>query len=343
MPAGKGGRLFLSSFFLGHVLSSCLGVLLGRVAMVEIFLEDAGATEAGLDLKGSNYRLQGAVLEPQRDNLAGELGPKAGLEVGQSPNQEILQGALRLVEDEDSSVSLEKAKDWIGVVPVGMEETETKGSSKQESFAAAVLNKMKRALVLGASALLILALNQSAIREIDVSQVLSKPVIAIHASENVTKLLGALLRGLRATATVTYKTIVPDNLGVTLTLWSTCGWSRGGVYGEWQGVICTGENSSQVQKYLQQLWNSIILVASVLCTGVILQARWQYRQNQSNEDTEVNLKQDILKCVSRLKTRKYHPYKKRRRQLTEIESCAVCLDHFHKNQVTSREKTENGT
>lgn len=39
----------------------------------------------------------------------------------------------------------------------------------------------------------------------------------------------------------------PASQGVTLTLWSTCGLSRGGLYGEWQGVICTGENSSQVQ------------------------------------------------------------------------------------------------
>lgn len=79
---------------------------------------------------------------------------------------------------------------------------------------------MKRALVLGASALLILALNQNAIREVgascpqlpapasrpahgscfplclqlDVSQLLAKPVIVIQSSDNVTRLLGALLR-----------------------------------------------------------------------------------------------------------------------------------------------------
>jgi len=42
----------------------------------------------------------------------------------------------------------------------------------------------------------------------------------------------------------------PALQGVTLTLWSTCGLSRGGLYGEWQGVICTGENSSQVQVWV---------------------------------------------------------------------------------------------
>lgn len=125
--------------------------------------------------------------------------------------------------------------------------------------------------------------------------------------------------------------------GVTLTLWSTCGLSRGGLYGEWQGVICTGENSSQVQvralvpvraphiarapgmgaavlaglgaewgspvrppalvpdclpalflqKYLQQLWNTILLIALLLCTGVIVQAQRQSRQDLSEQDAEV--------------------------------------------------------
>ncbi|XP_019394817.1 PREDICTED: RING finger protein 215 [Crocodylus porosus] len=192
---------------------------------------------------------------------------------------------------------------------------------------------MKRALVLGASALLILALNQNAIRELDVSLVLAKPVIVIQSSDNVTKLLGALLRrGLRATAKITYQTVLLENLGVTLTLWSTCGLSRGGLYGEWQGVICMGENSSRVQKYLQQLWNTILLIALILCTGVIVQAQRQSRQDQSDQDTELDLKQLILQRLSALKTRRYHPGKHLRSRACEIDSCAVCLDQFHKNQ-----------
>lgn len=125
-------------------------------------------------------------------------------------------------------------------------------------------------------------------------------------------------------------TLCPALQGVTLTLWSTCGLSRGGLYGEWQGVICTGENSSQVQvcqhclqaalwpllsittagdeaggeagvshspperlavlslqKYLQQLWNTILLIALLLCMGVIVQAQRQSRQGLSERDTEV--------------------------------------------------------
>ncbi|MBN3309279.1 RN215 protein, partial [Amia calva] len=222
---------------------------------------------------------------------------------------------------------------WIGVVPVKLDEREAP-QGNQESFAAAVVNKMKRALVLGASALLILALNQNTIREMDLSQVLSKPVIVIQTSENVTRLIGALLRGLRATAKITYKSILQDNLGATLTLWSSCGRSRGGLYGEWQGVICTGETNSQVQKYLQQLWNTVLLVALILCTGVIVQARWQYRHNQLNDDMELHPKQDIVKRLAALKTRKYYPPKTRSEQgqAGETDNCAVCLEPFSKNQ-----------
>ncbi|XP_039417278.1 LOW QUALITY PROTEIN: RING finger protein 215 [Corvus cornix cornix] len=229
----------------------------------------------------------------------------------------------------DVSRKLGAADSWIGVVPVGTEEpAEGPRGAKEESFTTA----MKRALVLGASALLILALNQNAIRELDVSQLLAKPVIVIQSSDNVTRLLGALLRGLRATAKITYQAVLLENLGVTLTLWSTCGLSRGGLYGEWQGVICPGESSSQVQKYLQQLWNTILLIALLLCTGVMVQAQRQSRQDLSERDAELDLKQHIRQRLSALKTRAVHPGKPPRSRACEIDSCAVCLDQFHKSQ-----------
>ncbi|CAL8248487.1 unnamed protein product [Merluccius merluccius] len=250
-----------------------------------------------------------------------------------------LEGDLILVQDERPQVTegegeadAQDREPWIGVVPLKMEETKS-STGNQESFADTVVNKMKRALVLGASALIILALNHNTVSEMDLSQVLSKPIIVIQTSENVTKLIGALLRGLHATAKITYKSILQDNLGATLTLWSSCGRSRGGLYGEWQGVICTGETNSQVQKYLQQLWNTVLLVAVVLSTGVIVQARWQYQDNQLNDDLESS-KQDILRRMSSLKTKTYCQPKPwcDSAQPMETENCAVCLEPFNNNQ-----------
>ncbi|XP_074700384.1 RING finger protein 215 [Strix aluco] len=273
---------------------------------------------------GGSYTLRGAVLGAG----GGRAGPGRG--APREEEEEEIRGRLLLVGDAEPELGA--ADSWIGVVPVGEEPAEAPRGPREESFTATVVSKMKRALVLGASALLILALNQNAIRELDVSQLLAKPVIVIQSSDNVTKLLGALLRGLRATAKITYQAVLLENLGVTLTLWSTCGLSRGGLYGEWQGVICTGENSSQVQKYLQQLWNTILLIALLLCTGVIVQAQRQSWQDPSEQDAELDLKQHIRRRLSALKTRRYHPGKPLRSRACEIDSCAVCLDQFHKSQ-----------
>ncbi|XP_072207159.1 RING finger protein 215 [Excalfactoria chinensis] len=279
---------------------------------------DGDGTAAG---PGGSYTLRGALLGAAGDGS----GPGRG-----APREEEIGGRLVLVGDAEPELGA--ADSWIGVVPVGEEPADSPRSAKEESFTAAVVSKMKRALVLGASALLILALNQNAIRELDVSQLLAKPVIVIQSSDNVTRLLGALLRGLRATAKITYQAVLLENLGVTLTLWSTCGLSRGGLYGEWQGVICTGENSSQVQKYLQQLWNTILLIALLLCMGVMVQAQRQSRQGLSERDAELDLKQHIRRRLLALKTRRYNPGRALRSRACEIDSCAVCLDQFSKSQ-----------
>ncbi|KAM3610690.1 uncharacterized protein V6R79_007432 [Siganus canaliculatus] len=293
-----------------------------QVALVEVFLEQR---------PGVSALLQGEVVESSK----GSGGVKSGDE-----EQEELEGEMVLVQDEDTQVIGGKGEDdtmeqepWIGVVPVEMDDSKA-STGNQESFADAMVNKMKRALVLGASALIILALNQNTVTEMDLSQVLSKPIIVIQTSENVTKLIGALLRGLRATAKITYKTILQDNLGATLTLWSSCGRSRGGRYGEWQGVICTGETNSQVQKYLQQLWDTVLLVALILSTGVIVQARWQYQDHQPNDNLELLPKQDVLKRMSSLKTKTYHQPKPwcDSSQPVETDNCAVCLEPFNNNQ-----------
>ncbi|KAM9811226.1 RING finger protein 215 [Neosynchiropus ocellatus] len=283
-----------------------------QVALVEVFVEQRVGVE-----------FHGDVVESSSENL-----------------DEDLEGELVLIRDDSQKKTGEGSEDdtkdpepWIGVVPVDMDENKP-STSNQESFADGMVSKMKRALVLGASALIILALNQNSVSEMDLSQVLSKPIIVIQTSENVTKLIGALLRGLQATAKITYKSILQDNLGATLTLWSSCGRSRGGRYGEWQGVICTGETNSQVQKYLQQLWDTVLLVALILSTGVIVQARWQNHDQQLNDDLELLPKQDVLKRMSSLKTKTYHrpiPWCDPS-QSGEADNCAVCLEPFNNNQ-----------
>ncbi|XP_075960962.1 RING finger protein 215 isoform X4 [Anarhichas minor] len=253
-----------------------------QVALVEVFLEQRPVVSA---------LLQGEVVE--------ESGRS-------SEDREELEGELVLVqEDEETQVSGGKGEEdtkeqelWIGVVPLQVEDNKA-STGNQESFTDAMVNKMKRALVLGASALIILALNQNTVSEMDLSQVLSKPIIVIQTSENVTKLIGALLRGLQATAKITYKTILQDNL-----------------------------------KYLQQLWDTVLLVALILSTGVIVQARWQNHEHQRNDDLELFPKQDVLKRMLSLKTKTYRQPKPwcDPSQPAETDNCAVCLEPFNNNQ-----------
>ncbi|TNN58192.1 RING finger protein 215 [Liparis tanakae] len=293
-----------------------------QVALVEVFLEQRPVVSALL--QGEVVVESGRSAE-DREELQGELVLVQVAEETQA------SGGGGGVTGEDDTKEQEL---WIGVVPLEVDQNKASSTGRQESFTDAMVNKMKRALVLGASALIILALNQKTVSEMDLSQVLSKPVIVIQTSENVTKLIGALLRGLQATAKITYETILQDNLGATLTLWSSCGRARGGPYGEWQGVICTGETNSQVQKYLQQLWDTVLLVALVLSTGVIVQARWQNQNQQRNEDSELFPKQDVLKTMSSLKTKTYRRPGPRcdPTQPVETDDCAVCLEPFNNNQ-----------
>ncbi|XP_019744080.1 RING finger protein 215 isoform X1 [Hippocampus comes] len=304
-----------------------------RVAVVEVYAEQ---------------RLSGALFR-------GEVMTASRRESSEGPGEdpENLEGELVLIRDAESQLSgddKEEGELWIGVMPV--EDHQGSAGKQHESFTEAVVSRMKRALVLGASALIILALNQNTVREMDLSQALSKPVIVIQTSENVTRLIGALLRGLHASAKITFSNVLQDNLvsvsrsrpwrtvirrlcllvvrqGATLTLWSSCGRSRGGRYGEWQGVICTGETNSQVQEYLQRLWDTILWVALILSTGVILQARRHNSDRHLHGNMESLAKQDVLKTMSSLRTKTYRRPKVRR---GETDNCAVCLEPFNHNQ-----------
>lgn len=60
--------------------------------------------------------------------------------------------------------------------------------------------------------------------------------------------------------------------------------------------------TTSLQKYLQQLWNAILLIALILCTGVIVQAQRQSRHSQLDRDSEVCLPSS---CPNPLIQKKY--------------------------------------
>ncbi|XP_034364745.1 RING finger protein 215 isoform X4 [Arvicanthis niloticus] len=273
------------------------------------------------------------VKLPRQDALVLE-GVRIGPEAGPEP---LLGGRLLLMDIVDAEQEI-PADGWIAVAYVGKEQVsqfhqENQGSS-QKAYPKALVQQMRRALFLGASALLLLILNHSVVRELDISQLLLRPVIVLHYSSNVTKLLEALLQRTQATAEISSGESLSANIEWKLTLWTTCGLSKDG-YGGWQDLVCLGGAQAQEQKPLQQLWNAILLVAMLLCTGLVVQAQRQAsRQNQLEPGGQEDLfKRRVIQRLASLKTRRCR-LSRAAHSLPEpgTETCAVCLDYFYNKQ-----------
>ncbi|XP_006869300.1 PREDICTED: RING finger protein 215 [Chrysochloris asiatica] len=289
---------------------------------------DGGEPTAGAG-RGGARAVQVDVRLPRPDVLRLE-GVRIGPEVDPVP---ALHGRLLLMDMVDAEQEV-PAEDWIAVAYVGKEQAaqfhqESQGSGPQ-ACPKALVQQMRRALFLGASALLLLILNHNVVRELDITQLLLRPVIVLHYSSNVTKLLEALLQRTQVTAEITSGEALSANIEWKLTLWTACGLSKDG-YGGWQDLVCLGGSRAQEQNPLQQLWNAILLVAMLLCTGLMVQAQRQAsRQSQHEPGGQVDLfKRRMLQRLASLKTRRCRLGRAAQGPSElGIETCAVCLDHF---------------
>lgn len=246
-------------------------------------------------------------------------------------------GRLMLMDVVDAEQEVPR-EGWIAVAYVGKEQAaqidqESQGSGPQ-AYPKALVQQMRRALFLGASALLLLILNHNVVRELDISQLLLRPVIVLHYSSNVTKLLEALLQRTQAMAEITSGESLSANIEWKLTLWTTCGLSKDS-YGGWQDLVCLGGSQAQEQKPLQQLWNAILLVAMILCTGLVVQAQRQAsRQSQREPGGQVDLlKRRVVQRLASLKIRRCRVGRASQGPPEPAaETCAVCLDYFCNKQ-----------
>ncbi|XP_053445572.1 RING finger protein 215 isoform X2 [Nycticebus coucang] len=275
----------------------------------------AGAGRGGARAVRVDVRL------PRQDALVLE-----GVRVGPEADPALpLGGRLLLMDIVDAEQEV-PVEGWIAVAYVGKEPAaqfhqENQGSGPQ-AYPKDLVRQMRRALFLGASALLLLILNHNVVRELDISQLLLRPVVVLHYSSNVTKLLEALLQRTQAIAEITSGMSLSANIEWKLTLWTTCGLSKDGS-GGWQDLP------------LQQLWNAILLVAMLLCTGLVVQAQRQAsRQSQQEPRGQVDLfKHRVVRRLASLKTRRCR-LSRAVQGFPEpsTETCAVCLDYFCNKQ-----------
>ncbi|XP_045172651.2 RING finger protein 215-like isoform X2 [Mercenaria mercenaria] len=194
-----------------------------------------------------------------------------------------------------------------------------------------VVDRMKRALMFGASAIIILTLNPKIIRELDLSQMFSKPVALVDISENITNMLHLLSSKMKIKARFLYN-IVKDIQGsqkffTTVTLWGTCGRYSGRSYHEWDGVVCLGEdqNTNKDGKVDQEnFWN--YFYTGILFLMMIHYLRTRRGQNWEDPDyIDGSLRQLAYQALAVMKIKRYSPD-------GTNDTCAICLEKFFLKQ-----------
>ncbi|KAK2553715.1 RING finger protein 215 [Acropora cervicornis] len=140
-------------------------------------------------------------------------------------------------EDPDQSVDelqqTDEAQHWIGIIHIAASEYYNSHGSKSCS----VLDRVKNAMFLGASAIIIITLNQRVLKKLDLIQIFTKPIITVNGTHNVSKVMNAIKSGKqKLSARISHNSSLGElKFFSTLTLWATCGRPSG-----WEGVVCLG-------------------------------------------------------------------------------------------------------
>lgn len=297
-------------------------VVLGEVdkAFIDVFItqsEDAQHNGSFASLVGRFARI-GAIKE-----VEGELKELDGCDP-EDPDQE-----------GDDSQQSDETQSWIGIIHIPVLEYY---NARQGSKSCSVLDRVKKAMFLGASAIIIITLNQRVIKKLELSQMFSKPIITVNETGIVSKLMNAIqsrkqkLRG---------KISQNSSLGElkffsTLTLWATCGRPSG-----WEGVVCLGNpENADAEGVISHFIGTSGFFASVFICLLVLQTQLsQLLRNYWISKKEEMLRQEAVEAIEKLKIRKYRKprlgcgtTKQQEQAKTEREVCAVCLDEFRNNQ-----------
>ncbi|KAM9622782.1 RING finger protein 215 isoform 3-T3 [Trichechus inunguis] len=261
---------------------------------------EGGEPAAGAE-RGGARAVRVDVRLPRPDALRLE-GVRIGPDADPAPP---LSGRLLLMDMVDAEQEV-PVEGWIAVAYVGKEQEaqfhqENQGSGPQ-AYPKALVQQMRRALFLGASALLLLILNHNVVRELDISQLLLRPVIVLHYSSNVTKLLEALLQS-------------PCSSCGTPSCWWPCfcapaSWSRP-----------SGRRRGRASGSLEARWEP---------AGAPATPSLHARETVPASSSQVDLfKRRMVQRLASLKTRRCRLGRAAQGPLEPgAETCAVCLDHF---------------
>lgn len=209
-------------------------------------------------------------------------------------------------------------QDWVAVIHI------SEGTGGNDDCPL-VIDRVKNALMFGASAIIILSLNQAVIRELDVAQLVSKPVVLIDNSENITNFLN-FVRAVKGFVKINFIDPNTQHLVPTFTMWSTCGRAPLG-----RGVVCLGQQdrSEKGKADPNQFWQCFYacILFIILLTGVktrLIDSVWAL----ADDEKESSLRKAAFQALAMMKTTKYG----RDGRTKCPDTCAICLDDFLSKQ-----------
>ncbi|XP_064612396.1 RING finger protein 215-like isoform X2 [Liolophura sinensis] len=230
----------------------------------------------------------------------------------------------------DNSDYTDLPKDWVGIVHYGRCYSGTSENSSEKW--PSVIDRVKTALMFGASAIIILSMNPKLLKELDLPQMFSKPIILVQSPENITTVLSILSCYCRKAAVkvkITFNSTLEDlKKETTLTWWTSCGWSIGTVHGrQWAGVVCLDKHNTETNKAdPYSFWNFFYSALLTLMLLFIVKAK---RRNGAwvagDQDMELSLRRLAHQALCVMTVKKYQRTEKR-------DMCAICLEYFLSNQ-----------
>lgn len=246
-------------------------------------------------------------------------------------------------EDPDQSVDelqqTDEAQHWIGIIHIAASEYYNSHGSKSCS----VLDRVKKAMFLGASAIIIITLNQRVLKKLDLIQMFTKPIITVNGTHNdiVSKVMNAIKSGKqKLRARISYNSSLGElKFFSTLTLWATCGRPSG-----WEGVVCLGNPKKAAAEGVNShfIGTSGFFASVLFCLVVFKTQLSELLHNYWISKKEEMLRQEAMEAIAKLRIRKIRKSsshgttsaaKRQEQEKTEREICAVCLDKFRNNQL----------
>lgn len=182
----------------------------------------------------------------------------------------------------------------------------------------------------GASAIIILTLNPGIIKELEIAQLFSKPVVLVDIAENVTNFLHLISSKLKIKAKLIFNVSIgsqeSQTLFTTVTLWGTCGRYSGRSYHEWDGVVCLGQHEANMEAKVDQesFWN--YFYTAILLLMMMHYIRTRRRGDWDEQDyLESPICELAYKALGLMKIKRYSAG-------CSQETCAICLDNFYPKQ-----------